>query len=187
MFCFRSNLYLPFLVGLALAGMTAHAQELAPGDPEPAFAEPTPFEELQLPDPPATDPAGPPAEPNWTYQHSRANAAGTVTNTHRGVIDEEAGHRLREHEVMNPRGKMLQTRERTRTEEGYLRRNATVWTDPDFAPDQRAFYYARVIEIPTPRWIVYDAFRYGTGIPEGAATTHQERAYTSPIWYAPQS
>jgi hypothetical protein len=61
----------------------------------------------------------------------------------------------------------------------------TVWTDPDFDPDQNAFYYARVLEIPTPRWIVYDAFRFGTEIPEGAETTHQERAYTSPIWYTP--
>ncbi len=62
---------------------------------------------------------------------------------------------------------------------------ATVWTDPDFDPDQRAFYYARVLEIPTPRWVVYDAFRYGVEIPQGAETTHQERAYTSPIWYTP--
>ena len=61
----------------------------------------------------------------------------------------------------------------------------TVWTDPDFDPNQRAFYYARVIEIPTPRWIVYDAFRFGVDIPEGARTIHQERAYTSPIWYTP--
>ncbi|TNF91400.1 MAG: DUF3604 domain-containing protein, partial [Gammaproteobacteria bacterium] len=59
-----------------------------------------------------------------------------------------------------------------------------VWTDPDFNPDQSAFYYARVIEIPTPRWVVYDAFRYGIEIPEGARTIHQERAYTSPIWYS---
>ncbi len=58
-----------------------------------------------------------------------------------------------------------------------------VWTDPDFDPAQNAFYYARVIEIPTPRWIVYDAFRFGIEIPKEAATTHQERAYTSPIWY----
>jgi hypothetical protein len=62
---------------------------------------------------------------------------------------------------------------------------ATVWTDPDFNPDQSAFYYARVLEIPTPRWIVYDAFRFGVDIPEDAETTHQERAYTSPIWYTP--
>ena len=60
-----------------------------------------------------------------------------------------------------------------------------VWTDPDFDPSQSAFYYARVLEIPTPRWIVYDAFRFGVDIPEGAETTHQERAYTSPIWYTP--
>jgi hypothetical protein len=62
----------------------------------------------------------------------------------------------------------------------------TVWTDPDFDPEQRAFYYARVLEIPTPRWVVYDAFRFGVDIPEGAKTTLQERAYTSPIWYTPQ-
>jgi hypothetical protein len=60
-----------------------------------------------------------------------------------------------------------------------------VWTDPDFDPAQSAFYYARVLEIPTPRWVVYDAFRFGVEIPEGAETTGQERAYTSPIWYAP--
>jgi hypothetical protein len=61
----------------------------------------------------------------------------------------------------------------------------TVWTDPDFDPKERAFYYARVIEIPTPRWIVYDAVRYGVDIPKGAKTIDQERAYTSPIWYTP--
>jgi hypothetical protein len=62
----------------------------------------------------------------------------------------------------------------------------TVWTDPDFDANQHAFYYARVIEIPTPRWVVYDAFRFGVEIPEGAKTVHQERAYTSPIWYTPK-
>ncbi|MDW4550549.1 DUF3604 domain-containing protein [Defluviimonas sp. D31] len=61
----------------------------------------------------------------------------------------------------------------------------TVWTDPEFDPSQRAFYYARVIEIPTPRWVVYDAVRFGVEIPEDATTTLQERAYTSPIWYTP--
>ena len=61
----------------------------------------------------------------------------------------------------------------------------TVWTDPDFNAKEQAFYYARVIEIPTPRWIVYDAFRYGVELPKGAKTIHQERAYTSPIWYTP--
>jgi hypothetical protein len=61
----------------------------------------------------------------------------------------------------------------------------TVWIDPDFDAKQSAFYYARVIEIPTPRWVVYDAFRFGIEIPEGAETIGQERAYTSPIWYTP--
>lgn len=62
---------------------------------------------------------------------------------------------------------------------------ATVWTDPDFDPSLKAFYYARVLEIPTPRWVVYDAFRYGISIPKEAETTGQERAYSSPIWYNP--
>ena len=61
----------------------------------------------------------------------------------------------------------------------------TVWTDPDFDPDQSAFYYARVIEIPTPRWSTYDAFRFGIPIPDGVSASTQERAYTSPIWYDP--
>jgi len=62
---------------------------------------------------------------------------------------------------------------------------ATVWTDPDFDSSLSAFYYARVIEIPTPRWSTYDAFRFGIPIPDGAPATTQERAYTSPIWYTP--
>ena len=62
---------------------------------------------------------------------------------------------------------------------------ATVWIDPDFDPKDKAFYYARVIEIPTPRWVVYDKLRYGSEIPEGANLIQQERAYTSPIWYEP--
>ena len=61
----------------------------------------------------------------------------------------------------------------------------TVWTDPDFDPKESAFYYARVLEIPTPFWYVYDAFRFGIDIPKGAPTNQQERAYTSPIWYTP--
>ena len=62
---------------------------------------------------------------------------------------------------------------------------ARVWKDPDFDPDQQAFYYARVLEIPTPRWSTIDAFRYNVPIPEGAPTSTQERAYTSTIWYSP--
>ena len=60
---------------------------------------------------------------------------------------------------------------------------ATVWTDPDFDASQDAFYYARILEIPTPRWATYDAFRFGIELPEDAPAFAQERAYTSPIWY----
>jgi hypothetical protein len=60
-----------------------------------------------------------------------------------------------------------------------------VWTDPDFNTDQRAVYYVRVLEIPTPRWVVYDKVRLGATLPESAQLIHQERAYTSPIWYTP--
>ena len=62
---------------------------------------------------------------------------------------------------------------------------ATVWTDPDFDAKQRAFYYARVLEIPTPRWVLYDKLRFGTKIPKEAELIGQERGYTSPIWYSP--
>jgi len=61
----------------------------------------------------------------------------------------------------------------------------TVWKDPDFDPKQRAFYYARVLEIPTPRWTAYDAKRFGAKPLPGTTMTLQERAYTSPIWYTP--
>ena len=61
----------------------------------------------------------------------------------------------------------------------------TVWKDPDFDPQQKAFYYARVIEIPTPRWTAYDAKRFGLEVGPEVPMTLQERAYTSPIWYTP--
>jgi hypothetical protein len=61
-----------------------------------------------------------------------------------------------------------------------------VWKDPDFDPTQLAFYYARVIEIPTPRWTAYDAKRFGVKMSEEVPMITQERAYTSPIWYTPE-
>jgi hypothetical protein len=59
------------------------------------------------------------------------------------------------------------------------------WRDPDFDPTQRAFYYVRVIEIPTPRWTAFDAKHYDIDMPEGTKLQLQERAFTSPIWYTP--
>jgi hypothetical protein len=61
-----------------------------------------------------------------------------------------------------------------------------VWKDPDFDPAVRAFYYGRVLEIPTPRWTTYDAKYYGLTLDPKIPTSLQERAYTSPIWYAPK-
>ena len=60
-----------------------------------------------------------------------------------------------------------------------------VWQDPDFDPALRAFYYARVIEIPTPRWAAYDQKRFNVKMPDTVPMTVTERAYTSPIWYTP--
>jgi hypothetical protein len=59
------------------------------------------------------------------------------------------------------------------------------WKDPDFDPQEHAFYYVRVLEIPTPRWTTYDAAFFGIDLPKNVPATLQDRAYTSPIWYSP--
>ena len=61
----------------------------------------------------------------------------------------------------------------------------TVWADPEFDPSAKAFYYVRVIEIPTPTWVAFDALRYKLKLPPQVPVKAQERAYTSPIWYDP--
>jgi Protein of unknown function (DUF3604) len=61
----------------------------------------------------------------------------------------------------------------------------SIWTDPDFDAALPAFYYARVIEIPTPRWTAYEAKRFGIQMTKDVPMITQERAYTSPIWYSP--
>ena len=61
----------------------------------------------------------------------------------------------------------------------------TVWQDPNFSRTDQAFYYVRVLEIPTPRWTCYDAKRFGVTMGKEVPMTTQERAYTSPIWYTP--
>jgi Protein of unknown function (DUF3604) len=63
----------------------------------------------------------------------------------------------------------------------------TVWTDPEFDPSLHAFYYARVLEIPTPRWTTIQAHQIGVAPPDVLPATVQERAWTSPIWYTPSA
>jgi hypothetical protein len=62
---------------------------------------------------------------------------------------------------------------------------ATWWKDPEFDPSLKTFYYARVIEIPTPRWTAYDQVRFGIKMPDEVPMVLQERDYTSPSWYTP--
>jgi hypothetical protein len=59
------------------------------------------------------------------------------------------------------------------------------WEDPDFDRNERAFYYVRVLEIPTLRWTTYDVKFFKVKLPDGAPTAIQDRAYTSPIWFSP--
>jgi len=60
-----------------------------------------------------------------------------------------------------------------------------LWTDPEFDPKQRAVYYVRALEIPTPRWTAYDQVRFNETMDPKVPQVHQERAFTSPIWYSP--
>ena len=62
----------------------------------------------------------------------------------------------------------------------------TLWKDPDFDATQRAFYYVRVLQVPTPRWTTYDIEKYGADIPKNVPRFIQERSYTSPIWFSPE-
>jgi hypothetical protein len=94
--------------------------------------------------------------------------------------------RLRPGGRLDPVGTTVDPETATYTNEIGAAELTTVWRDPDFVPEEAAFYYARVLEIPTPRWTDYDAERLGGEIPARARdSVNQERAYSSPIWYTP--
>ena len=84
-----------------------------------------------------------------------------------------------------PVGNTVDVAKATYTDSIGARELATVWTDADFDRTLHAFYYVRVLEVPTPRWSTRDAAALGVAIPEGLPATIQERAWSSPIWYSP--
>jgi len=117
----------------------------------------------------------------------------------KGWIDDDGERQERVYDVAVSDGRTIGSDGRARTPVGntvdvadasYLNNIGdaelrAVWTDPDFDPDHRAFYYARVLEIPTPTWQAYDSKFYDVTMPEDIPMFSQERAYTSPIWYTP--
>jgi hypothetical protein len=86
---------------------------------------------------------------------------------------------------VTPVGNTVDVAAATYTNEIGAEQLRAVWSDPDFDPAQPAVYYARVLEIPTPRWSTYDAKTLGVAPRDDLPRSIQERAWTSPIWYAP--
>ncbi len=117
----------------------------------------------------------------------------------KGWVDDQGERQERLYDVAVSDGRTIDADGRSRTPVGNTvdEQNATylnnigdaelrvMWTDPDFNPKHSAVYYARVLEIPTPTWQAHDAKFYGTTMPKQVPLSHQERAYTSPIWYTP--
>jgi len=96
------------------------------------------------------------------------------------------GRDIAKGKVSKPVGSTVDLKTATYTNEIGAANLAVTWVDPDFDASQRAFYYVRVLEIPTPRWTAYDVVRLGSEMPEEVPMVLQERAYTSPIWYTPK-
>jgi hypothetical protein len=86
---------------------------------------------------------------------------------------------------ISPVGNTVDVKKATYTNDIGDSQLSAMWTDPDFDPAQKAVYYVRVMEIPTPRWSTFDSVASGLPIPEGIPATLQERAWSSPIWYTP--
>ena len=91
----------------------------------------------------------------------------------------------KKHRCSKPVGNTVNVEEATYTNDIGDALMMAYWKDPEFDPNQRAFYYVRVLEIPTPRWTTYDAAFFKVDLPKDVPASQQERAYTSPIWYTP--
>ena len=117
----------------------------------------------------------------WMYQKCKLNeqAYDVLCSDDRAITDE--------HRCERPVGNTVNVANATYTNNIGDALMMAYWQDPDFDPQQRAVYYVRVLEIPTPRWSTYDAAFFGIALPEDVDPTHQERAYTSPIWYTPRT
>jgi len=108
-------------------------------------------------------------------------------NTHERIYDVACadGRSIKNRRCESPVGNTVNVAEASYTNaigDPFL---ATAWTDPDFNVEQRAFYYVRVLEIPTPTWLAFDVKYFKVSLPDDAMMEGQERAYTSPIWYTP--
>jgi hypothetical protein len=111
----------------------------------------------------------------------------TEGNTHEKVYDVawNDGRKLGKDGKLPPVGNTVDVQNATWRDTIGNSQLLAYWKDPDFDPKESAFYYARVIEIPTPRWTAYDAKRFNIEMPKEVSMINQERAYTSPIWYTP--
>jgi hypothetical protein len=108
-------------------------------------------------------------------------------NTHEKVYDVawNDGRELGENGKLPPVGNTVNVKKASWRDTIGNSQLLAYWKDPDFDSQESAFYYARVIEIPTPRWTAYEAKRFGVEMSKEVPMTNQERAYTSPIWYTP--
>jgi len=103
------------------------------------------------------------------------------------VWSDQQARQIGEDGKLTPVGNTVDIKNATYTNDIGASQLRAVWTDPDFDPEQKALYYVRVLEIPTPRWSTYDAAKLGVAPPASVPATLQERAWSSPIWYTPDA